>query len=137
MVEEAQREMRLMIYGLQPAVLREKGFFEALETLGELFSTRYHLKVTTLLEGDETRIDHRRQLALYRVIQEALHNIVKHARATEAKVILTIRKDEVVARIEDNGQGFDERQTKGSGLGLAGMKERSIILARQKTLSHL
>jgi len=128
MVEEAQREMRLMIYGLQPAVLREKGFFEALETLGELFSTRYHLKVTTLLEGDETRIDHRRQLALYRVIQEALHNIVKHARATEAKVILTIRKDEVVARIEDNGQGFDERQTKGSGLGLAGMKERISAL---------
>jgi signal transduction histidine kinase len=128
MVEEAQREMRLMIYGLQPAVLREKGFFEALETLCELFGSRYQLEVISLLEGDETKIDHKTQLALYRVIQEALHNIVKHARATKAKVSLTIQEGEAVARIEDNGQGFDERQTKGSGLGLAGMKERIAAL---------
>lgn len=128
MVEEAQREMRLMIYGLQPAVLREKGFFEALETLGELFCTRYQLEVTSLLEGDETKIDHRTQLALYRVIQEALHNIVKHAHATKAKVLLTIQDGEVVARIEDNGQGFDARQANSPGFGLAGMKERISAL---------
>lgn len=128
MVEEAQREMRLMIYGLQPDILREKGFFEALETLGELFSTRYHLEVASQLAGDETKIDHRTQVALYRVIQEALHNIVKHARATKAKVLLTIKKGEIVARIEDNGQGFDEHQAKSSGLGLAGMKERVSAL---------
>ncbi|NLZ43953.1 MAG: sensor histidine kinase [Clostridia bacterium] len=128
MVEEAQREMRLMIYGLQPTVLREKGFFEALETLCELFGARYQLEVTSLLEGDETRIDHKTQLALYRVIQEALHNIVKHARATKAKVSLTIQEREAVARIEDNGQGFNGRQAKSSGLGLAGMKERIAAL---------
>ena len=126
MVEEAQREMRLMIYGLQPAVLREKGFFEALETLGELFCTRYQLEVTSLLEGDETKIDHKTQLALYRVIQEALHNIVKHARATKAKVPSPSRGE--AGQDRDNGQGFDERQTKGSGLGLAGMKERIAAL---------
>ncbi len=128
MVEEAQREMRLMIYGLQPTVLREKGFFEALETLGELFCARYQLEVASLLEGDETKIDHRTQLALYRVIQEALHNIVKHARATKAKVLLAIQDGEVVVKIEDNGQGFDEHQTKSPGLGLAGMRERISAL---------
>ena len=129
MVEEAQREMRLMIYGLQPSVLREKGFFEALETLGELFSTRYQLEVTSLLEGDETRIDHRTQLALYRVVQEALHNIVKHARATKAQVSLTIQEGEVVARIEDNGQGFDtSARSEAPVLAWRGMKERISAL---------
>lgn len=130
MVEETQREMRLMIYELQPAILQEKGFFEALETLCGLFRTRYHMEVTLLLRGDEAKVDHRTQLALYRVIQEALHNIVKHARATKAGVILTVQDTgEVLAKIEDNGRGFEESQARSAGhFGLVGMKERISAL---------
>ncbi|HEY8343638.1 MAG TPA: sensor histidine kinase [Bacillota bacterium] len=130
MVSEAQTEMRLMIYELQPVILQEKGFFEALETLCELFHTRYNIKITPLLSGDETKVEPRAQLALYRVIQEALHNIVKHAQATEAQVILTIHDSgEVFAKIVDNGQGFDEKQAKSNEhFGLAGMRERILAL---------
>src|SRR5690606_15681930 len=77
----------------------------------------------------ETRIDHRTQLALYRVVQEALHNIVKHARATKAQVSLTIQEGEVVARIEDNGQGFDtSARSEAPVLAWRGMKERISAL---------
>lgn len=126
MVEEAQREMRLMIFELQPVILQEKGFFEALETLCALFQTRYDLKINLLLSGDETKADHQIQLVLYRVIQEALHNIVKHAQATKAKVILTIQDTGMIlVEIEDNGRGFDVSQTKSTGhFGLVGMEER-------------
>jgi|GEM_PF-1381857 len=126
MVEEAQREMRLMIYELQPVILQEKGFFEALETLGELFQTRHGLEITCLLRGDETQLDHQTQLVLYRVIQEALHNIVKHAQATKAQVVLTIQAPGTVfATIEDDGCGFDVSQAKSTGhFGLVGMEER-------------
>ncbi|HHU50991.1 MAG TPA: sensor histidine kinase [Firmicutes bacterium] len=130
MVSEAQTEMRLMIYELQPAILQEKGFFEALETLCELFHTRYNIKIAPLFSGDETKVDTRTQLALYRVIQEALHNIVKHARATKAQVMLTIHDTgKVFAKIVDNGRGFDEKQTKkNEHFGLAGMRERISAL---------
>lgn len=126
MVEEAQREMRLMIYELRPVILREKGFFEALETLCELFQTRHGLEITCLLSGDETQADHQTQLVLYRVIQEALHNMVKHARATKAQVVLAVQNTgTILATIEDNGCGFDVSQAKRTGhFGLVGMEER-------------
>lgn len=130
MVGEAQTEMRLMIYELQPVILQEKGFFEALETLCELFRTRYHLAITCLLSGDEAQVETQTQVSLYRVIQEALHNVVKHARATKVKITLNIQdKGSVSAVIEDNGQGFDKGQIKGNDhFGLVGMKERISAL---------
>ncbi len=126
MVEEAQREMRLMIYELQPVIWQEKGFFEALETLCELFQARYDLEIICHLKGDEGKVDHQTQLVLYRVIQEALHNIVKHAQATKAKVILTVPdRGMILAEIKDNGHGFDVSQTKSTGhFGLVGMEKR-------------
>ncbi|NLY90659.1 MAG: sensor histidine kinase [Firmicutes bacterium] len=130
MVEEAQREMRLMIYELQPAILQEKGFFEALEALYALFQTRYKLEIISHISGDETQVDPQIQLALYRVIQEALHNVVKHAQATKAEVSLTIQDNgEVLVTIKDNGHGFDVGQTKSTGhFGLVGMEERITAL---------
>ena len=130
MVGEAQTEMRLMIYELQPVILQEKGFFETLETLCELFRTRYHLAITCLLSGDESKVDTQTQVSLYRVIQEALHNVVKHAQATKVKVTLIIQdRGRISAMIEDNGQGLDEGQIKGNDhFGLVGMKERISAL---------
>jgi len=136
MVGEAQTEMRLMIYELQPVILQEKGFFEALETLCELFRTRYNMAITCLFSGDETKMDIQTQVALYRVIQEALHNIVKHAQATKAQVTLNITNTGISTQIKDNGQGFlrEQSETKGH-FGLQGMEERISALQGKLHLS--
>ncbi len=127
MVEEVQTELRLMIYELRPADLSEHGFFEALESMVSLFRVRYNLDILIDLKGDEI-LDSRKQLALYRVLQESLNNIVKHANATKVNVSLILQQGKGQLLVCDNGKGFtnhdllDEYESK--HFGLKGMKER-------------
>ena len=66
-------------------------------------------------------------LGLYRIVQEGLNNIVKHSDATEAHVELTIRDEQIILRIQDNGGGFDIGQQT-AGIGLDGMGERAALM---------
>jgi chemotaxis family two-component system sensor kinase Cph1 len=76
----------------------------------------------------EKRLPTEVETTLYRIVQEALTNVVKHARASRVSVLLT-RKDEMVtAVIEDDGTGFDAAHTREGGLGLLGMSERVALV---------
>ena len=66
-------------------------------------------------------------ITLYRLLQEALNNIVKHANATHAWVEVTAEDDIIALTIQDNGRGFDQMETKPDGMGLASMNERVTI----------
>jgi signal transduction histidine kinase len=66
--------------------------------------------------------------ALYRIVQESLTNIVKHARASRVSVVLARKPDSVVVVIEDDGTGFDPELVREDGFGLAGMRERMALL---------
>ncbi len=125
MVEEVQTEMRLMIYELRPAALAEKGFFEALESLITLFRVRYNLDISSDFSGDEN-LDSRKQLVIYRVLQESLNNIVKHAQASKVKVSLKVWDGQVELAIQDNGKGFNDsdKNKDDEHLGIKCMKER-------------
>ena len=68
------------------------------------------------------------ETALYRVVQEALTNVVKHARASRVSVLLTRKPSAVVAVVEDDGAGFDPATAGDDRLGLAGMRERLALL---------
>jgi len=68
------------------------------------------------------------ETALYRVVQESLTNIVKHANAKHISVSLARRESGVAAVIEDDGAGFDQRTVRGGGVGLIGMRERLALL---------
>ena len=67
-------------------------------------------------------------------MQEALTNIVKHARASRVSVVLTRKADSAVAVIEDDGMGFDEDETRDGGFGLVGMRERVALLDGRLTI---
>jgi signal transduction histidine kinase len=126
MVEEVQTEMRLMIYELRPVAFSEQGFFEALESMVNLFRVRYNLDIQSDLKGDEI-LDSRKQLALYRVLQESLNNIVKHAGATKVRVALSIQQGGGELLIQDNGKGFIVQETEeGKHFGLKVMRERMM-----------
>jgi signal transduction histidine kinase len=138
MVQEVQTEMRLMIYELRPTALAEKGFFEALESMVSLFRVRYSLDIHCDLNGDEI-LDSRKQLALYRVLQEALNNIVKHAGATKVRVSLKVDGGMGELIVQDNGTGFEIQPINDAGhdarhLGIRGMKERIETIQGQFSL---
>ena len=73
-------------------------------------------------------------LCLYRIVQEALHNVVRHSHAREAQVSVTCDGDHIVLQIADSGVGFDTRHVHHAGLGLVSMRERVAVLKGQLTI---
>jgi signal transduction histidine kinase len=119
--------LRSIIAELRPAALDTLGLAPALETLAQRFADRQDLEVEATIELDpEQRLGPETETAVYRVAQEALTNVVKHAGAQRA--VLDVRRDGdvVVLRVSDDGRGFDP-DTPISGFGLAGMQERATL----------
>lgn len=125
MVQEIQTEMRLLIYELRPVALQEKGFFEAIESMIELFKNRYNKEIVYYFQGDEEELNSQQHLTLYRILQEALNNVVRHANATRTTVNLLIEDKGAILKIKDNGSGFDKGKVDYSrNFGLKGIEER-------------
>jgi len=82
----------------------------------------------------DARLSEEVETALYRIVQEALTNVVKHANARTVSVVLTRKEDRVVVVVEDDGQGFDPLTKREDGLGLVGMKERIELVDGRLTL---
>jgi signal transduction histidine kinase len=125
----ALESIRATARGLRPAVLDDLGFAPALRALAEEFAGRTGVAVD--LQAAPLARDPGRevQVALYRVLQEALTNVARHAAATRVAIALAAEQDEVVLTVQDDGHGFDvERATApGDGRsGLAGMRERVV-----------
>jgi PAS domain S-box-containing protein len=131
LIEQIETELRRLSHELRPTILDDLGLVPAVEFLTHGVSKRFGIPIT--LEGDTGgRISPNVEVALYRIVQEALNNITKHARA--AHVSIRIRKDQnrIHLTVTDDGAGFDVQTVMGqkgrSGLGLIGIRERLIPL---------
>jgi signal transduction histidine kinase len=115
---------------LRPASLDHLGLVEALRQYVETFGLQHDLAVqfeAVGLEGE--RLSPAQETALFRIVQEALTNIARHAQATRADVLLERRDDRVITIVEDDGLGFDpDEAMQGDRLGLLGMGERAEML---------
>jgi signal transduction histidine kinase len=113
---------------LHPSALDDLGLVAALESLVADFRRRHQVAVDFLHQGHHRRLHPESERAIYRLVQEALTNIARHAEATSGVVRLTIDPSTVTVTIEDNGVGFDvadvERPGKRRGLGLLSIRER-------------
>ncbi|WP_084217173.1 CHASE3 domain-containing protein [Xenophilus azovorans] len=113
---------RRIIEDLRPSSLSNLGLVASLEILGREFGERSGIQVDMVLEP--VTLDEARQLTIYRMVQEALTNVGKYAKATEATVVLKNYDNHVTVDISDNGSGFDVQQVRPSTHGLAGMRHR-------------
>jgi signal transduction histidine kinase len=119
----ALAEMRMLLLELRPAALGEVGLADLLRQLGEATTGRTTLPVTLSIRGKCTApLDV--QVALYRVAQEALNNVVKHSGATKAGIRLYCRENSADLTVSDNGSGFDIQAVSPKSLGLRIMRER-------------
>ncbi|WP_372749299.1 sensor histidine kinase [Litorivivens sp.] len=122
-------QIRGLSHELRPPVLDQLGLMPALRFLATGFSRRSDIKIG--IAGSAQGLSSAIEIALYRVVQEALSNIVRHAGATQAEVRLWIEADTVHCTITDNGAGFtvpDEAADTTHGLGLLGIYERVTAL---------
>ncbi len=124
LAEEALRTVRDLAMGLRPSMLDDLGLAPALEWQAREFSRRFGVPVTVQLDGRLEDLPERHRTCVYRVVQEALTNCARHARASEIRVAVHGREDAIVMTIQDNGVGFDPAETSGRGLGLLGIQER-------------
>lgn len=109
---------------LRPPLLQELGLVTALRALGEDFQRACEIRVELELPDDDFPLPPERALALYRIAQEGLTNIRKHARAHQVELGLRREEGRVVLRLADDGQGFDPGLTSLRRHGLAGMRHR-------------
>lgn len=133
MVRAMMEEVRRMIVELRPSLLDDLGLEAAVTWYAETRLAEAGTRVTCQIKGLQTRLPPQVETALFRVVQEAVNNIAKHAHAKEAQIFLERSDARVVGRIEDNGVGFETAQVlgakgRGNAVGLAGMEERITLL---------
>jgi signal transduction histidine kinase len=122
--QEALGEMRLLLFELRPPQLEEAGLAAGLRSRLQAVETRAGLKVEFDCRGDQWLPPETEQ-DLYRLAQEALNNVLKHAHAHRVRVRLDLTGDRAVLEIADDGVGFDASQSQVGGYGLPGMRERA------------
>jgi len=123
-VVSALQDVRRLAVELRPAVLDDFGLVPALERLTDSFAEQSDVRVDFHSALGELRLPSEVETTLYRVVQESLTNIVKHANARSVSVSIARRASTVAAVIEDDGAGFDQRAVREDAVGLLGMRER-------------
>ena len=127
-------DVRRLAVELRPKALDDFGLVPALERLGDTFAQKSGIAVHFEAQLGEQRLAPETETALYRIVQEALTNVAKHAGASNVSVLLTRKDGAVVAVVEDDGRGLAAGAESGDGLGLVGMRERVSLLGGRLAL---
>jgi len=122
------QDVRRLAVELRPSALDDFGLVAALEHLTASFQEQTGIQVDLGVALGEERLPGGVETALYRIVQESLTNVVKHARARRVSIALTRMQHSVKAVVEDDGQGFDPENTREGGFGVVGMRERLSLL---------
>jgi signal transduction histidine kinase len=128
-------KIRSIARDLRPPVLDTLGLRVAMQTYCTEFSRRTHLPVIFEAENTLPALPDTYNITLYRTLQEALTNVIKHAQASQVWVDLSLEDEQVTLTIQDNGIGFGEKKPGSNGIGLAGLRERITIAGGTLTLS--
>ncbi|MGD8387256.1 MAG: PAS domain-containing sensor histidine kinase [Desulfobacteraceae bacterium] len=137
------QSIRAICSGLRPTVLEDLGLVSAISGLCEQIQAHSAIRIRFFTKNIPEHMDEEKALAVYRIAQEALTNIVRHSKANEAFVSLIRREEHLLLSIEDNGKGFERASPMGpsaspEGLGLLIMEERAVLLeGRFQQESHL
>jgi signal transduction histidine kinase len=120
-------KIRRLARDLRPPVLDALGLKVAMQTYCTEFTRRTHLPVIFEAEASLPELPDAYKITLYRTLQEALTNVVRHAQAAQVWVDLSVEDDLVSLTVQDNGIGMDEEKSRSNGIGLAGLRERITI----------
>jgi PAS domain S-box-containing protein len=130
LLKEAIQTTRQISFELTPGILEDFGLRVALEELAKRIAPR-QLQVRLHLTGLEQPLPAPVEIAVYRIVQELLNNVMKHAQATEVRIYVVHEDHRLELTVEDNGRGFDTTALTAQplgGIGLAGVRNRALLL---------
>jgi PAS domain S-box-containing protein len=129
LVDKMISTLRRIASELRPRTLDDLGLTAALEWQAQEFESRTGIRCVVALPQQELALDSERSTAIFRIFQESLTNVARHAQATQVEARLERQEDQLIFQLRDNGRGFDvEQTTAGRPLGLVGMRERALLL---------
>jgi PAS domain S-box-containing protein len=121
--------LRRIASALRPRTLDDLGLPAALEAQAQEFESRTGIHCSVTLPQEPLVLDADRSTAIFRIFQESLTNVARHAHATQVEARLERQQDQLIFQVHDNGKGFDAEQTSARrSLGLLGMQERALLL---------
>lgn len=132
------QDVRKIIFDLRPMALDDLGLLPALKRYIQDFREKNDIDTEMTFYGRESRLEPTLEIALFRLMQEALNNVVKHARASSVRVNMEMKPEWVKAVVEDDGKGFDLEKVlannTGSHFGLISMRERTDLLGGEMNI---
>lgn len=137
MVRSALYEVRKIIYDLRPMALDDLGIIPTLKRYLSTIEEYNNIDIKFLILGKEKRLAPRLEVALFRLVQEAVQNAVKHAKATEIQVKIELTRTYGNLQIKDDGKGFDPTIKKENAFGIVGMRERVELLKGEITIDSV
>lgn len=138
-ITDAAEGVRRIARGLRPPELEDAGLESALRAHARLIREGRGVDVLLDVEPVDRHLTPDGALILYRIVQEALNNVVRHAGVPQARVNIRVEDEHIVGVIEDQGTGFFPQHLalQGRGLGLLGMQERAVMLGGHVTVESL
>jgi signal transduction histidine kinase len=135
-IDQTLNAVRRIATSLRPSVLDQLGLAAALEWQGQEFRTRTGIEVKMTISSDGAAIPDDLGSSAFRILQESLTNILRHARATQVTILLDQKPDELLLEITDNGVGAPPQCLDGTkSLGVVGMRERALACGGEFTVS--
>jgi PAS domain S-box-containing protein len=134
LINDGVRSVRKICSGLRPGILDDLGLAAAIEWQASEFASRTRIPCQVSVPPADLRLDGDRATAVFRIFQEALTNVIRHAEARAVRVSLYQEDGELVLIVEDDGKGFYEAKISGP-LGLLGMKERAQMCGGEVQIS--
>jgi len=137
-VDRTVEGIRRIIGKLSPLVLQELGLFAALRKEALHLEQKHGVSTRVAISDEVGRLSAETETAIYRIVQEALHNIAKHAQAQNAAIAMDRADGKVKLSVEDDGIGiFPKTNYRGNSFGLAGIKERVGMLGGEVRVTSL
>jgi PAS domain S-box-containing protein len=135
LVDETIQSVRRISTELRPGMLDDLGLVATVEWAGEDFEARTGIKCRLDLPPEDLDVDPDQATAIFRILQETLTNVVRHARASKVEVRLAREDGVLTLEVHDNGQGIpDDKLSSGKSLGILGMRERALLLGGETTI---
>ena len=136
---DSLKELQRLMTDLRPSHLDDLGLSAALRWYSTKVQEHSPLHIRVDIHGEECDLDDAMKITIFRIIQESLNNIIKHAQATHVNIHVHFEEKNVRISVLDNGIGFDrdqvqQRRTSRPSLGLAGMEERAALLGGTLTV---
>jgi signal transduction histidine kinase len=136
LVDHTIESVRRISTELRPGILDDLGLVAAIEWAAEEFQARTGTSCRLHLPENDIVIDTERATAIFRIFQETLTNIARHANATQVDITLSKDDGDIVLEVRDNGSGIAEEQLSTAGsLGILGMRERALLFGGEFTIS--